>query len=219
MIPSNAFHIERLPSVLIHLLPPAYFRGIIEKMTIEYLGSFFSNRPRQRRILCNWMAEYAILPIQLKEFSKTIQAGLERMEVDKANIPRPSSWSSWLSSSTPPPLPQRPPHQRPTTLGDLHRIYLGVGALRLMGGCHIVLSGLELDLYSPQELPFVYWYGASIFRALEKTLGALREECQECQYQPQYWNQDRNQDRDQNAQFAGQSCSIFSSFSSQHWLR
>jgi len=48
--------------------PPPQIQMSIDKMVDEYFSSFFSNRPRQRRRLCNWMSEWATLSPQLEAF-------------------------------------------------------------------------------------------------------------------------------------------------------
>lgn len=60
----------------------------------------------------------------------------------------------------------------------LQRVLLAIEGLRLMGACHVVLSGLELNLHDEDELPFVYWYGEQVHTALLETLGKLQTACQ-----------------------------------------
>lgn len=50
---------------------PLSLKASIDKMTQEYFASFFCNRPRQRRKLCNWMGHWAMLPFQLQDLMKS----------------------------------------------------------------------------------------------------------------------------------------------------
>lgn len=140
------------PSLLNHLsfpislLPnaaPSQVEAELDKMVEEYLVSFFCNRPRQRRKLCNWMTDWA------------------HME--------PRVWALMIDSKS----------KGPVEHDGFRRLFLAVTALRLMGACHIVLSGLELQMYDDHELPFIWWYGFQVHRSLNETLELLEKECRD----------------------------------------
>ncbi|KAG8814829.1 hypothetical protein FRC17_000963 [Serendipita sp. 399] len=58
---------------------------------------------------------------------------------------------------------------------DVNRIISGYTLVRLMAATHIVLAGLELDIHGKEELPFVLWYGANMYRALAETMRKIVE--------------------------------------------
>ncbi|KAG9055785.1 hypothetical protein FS842_001190 [Serendipita sp. 407] len=136
---------RNLPAAHIHQTPPGYFQISLGKMAREYLGSFFSNRPRQRRQLCNWMSEWRMLGPQL------------------------ISLSTYLDQKF---------------VVDVNRVIAAYTLIRLMAATHIVLAGLESDIHGNDELPFVLWYGANLYRTLAETMREVVESDHESDQSP-----------------------------------
>ena len=130
--------IHKLPASLNERTSPAQFHAAIPKMIKEYMGSFFCNRPRQRRILCNWMSDWSMLVPYLHELV--------------SNMPT---------------LDVR--HKE-----ELERLLVSLKVVRMLAACHVVLSGLELRVYSSAELPFALWYGSTLFAELSRDTARLQ---------------------------------------------
>jgi len=104
-VPSAAI-LMSIPIVLAQQ-SPLPLKTSVDKMVQEYFASFFSNRPRQRRKLCNWMSEWATLPLQLQDmmplaskvgilsFSAISSTFNRRQQVSESSI---GSFWAWLSS-------------------------------------------------------------------------------------------------------------------------
>ncbi|CAG7846743.1 SubName: Full=Uncharacterized protein {ECO:0000313/EMBL:CCA72810.1} [Serendipita indica DSM 11827] len=129
--------INNLPVSPIDHTSLPYFHIAIPKMIKEYMASFFCNRPRQRRRLCNWMSDWSALVPYLYELV---------IDVPPIDVRRRE---------------------------ELERLIVSLQIVRLLGACHIVLSGLELGVYSDVELPFALWYGSTLFAELSRDVAQL----------------------------------------------
>lgn len=102
------------------------------------------------------MSEWAMIPMQLQDLMTSVGSKVRRFHYR---------------------CPHSPSFQEATSLPNLHRLFLAVSILRLLGACHIVLAGLELDIHHADELPFVLWYGAVVYSTLNESLEVLRKDC------------------------------------------
>lgn len=122
-------------------------------MVSQYYTSFFCNRPRQRRRLANWLAQWSSLfdDLQKVESDPTLQVCL------------PEYSSSTFNCSKDQQI------QR-----DVSRISIAVLKLRLSAACQVVVSGFELDLYNQDETPFMRWYAIELFRAIAENAQSMQ---------------------------------------------